>query len=80
MDIAVAKSFFMWCSIINAALLLLSFVVWIVAGDFIYRMHSKWFTLSKQAFSVIFYSFLGAMKIFFLFFNLVPWIALLIAG
>ncbi|MGB8225343.1 MAG: DUF6868 family protein [Sedimentisphaerales bacterium] len=80
MDITAVRAFFMWCTIINLGLLFLSFAVWIFAGDFVYRMHSKWFTLSKEAFNVIFYSFLGAMKIFVLFFNLVPWIALLIIG
>ena len=80
MDITAVRAFFMWCTIINGALLLLAFVMWVFAGDFVYRMHSKWFTLSKETFNVIFYSFLGAMKIFVLVFNFVPWIALLIIG
>ncbi len=80
MDIIAVKAFFMWCTIINAGLLLFSFVVWVFAGDFVYRMHSKWFTLSKQTFNVLFYSFLGAIKIFVLVFNLVPYLALLIIG
>jgi len=80
MEYTVVKAFFMWCTIINAGLLIFSFVFWVLAGDWIYKMHSKWFAISKGTFNVIFYSFLGAIKIFFLVFNLVPYIALLIIG
>jgi hypothetical protein len=80
MDITAVRAFFMWCTILNGSLLLLSFAMWVFAGDFVYRMHSKWFTLSKETFNVLFYSFLGAMKIFVLVFNFVPWMVLLIIG
>ncbi|MGB8225298.1 MAG: DUF6868 family protein [Sedimentisphaerales bacterium] len=80
MDITAVRAFFMWCTILNGALLLAAFAMWVFAGDFVYRMHSKWFKLSKEAFNILFYSFLGAMKIFVLVFNFVPWMALLIIG
>ena len=43
-------------------------------------MHSKWFPLSRDAFNIALYSFLGLFKIFVLGFNLVPYVALVIMG
>ena len=75
MDIITVRAFFMWCSIINGALLVLSFLICSLAGDWIYGMHSKWFPISREAFNVAIYSFIGLYKIFFCVFNLVPYIA-----
>jgi hypothetical protein len=36
--------------------------------------------MPRPTFTVVFYSFIGLFKIFFLFFNLVPYLALLIIG
>ena len=80
MDIETVRAFFMWCAIINAALLALSFVILALAGDWVYRMHSKWFPIPRETFNVVIYSFLGFLKIFIVVFNLVPYIALLIVG
>ena len=80
MDITVVRAFFMWCSIINGALLILSFLMCAYAGNWIYQMQSGWFPISREAFNVAIYSFIGLFKTFFLVFNLVPYIALLIAG
>ena len=80
MDIITVRAFFMWCSIINGALLVLSFLICSLAGDWIYGMHSKWFPISREAFNVAIYSFIGLYKIFFWVFNLVPYIACAIVG
>jgi len=80
MDIQTVRQFFMWCAIVNGALLVLSFLVCACAGNWVYRMHSKWFPISREAFNVAIYSFVGLFKIFILVFNLVPYVALLIVG
>jgi len=80
MDIIVVKTLLMWCTIINVLLLALSFMVCAFAGDWVYGMHSKWFPISREAFNVAIYSFLGLLKILVLVFNLVPYIACVIAG
>jgi hypothetical protein len=71
---------FMWCTIINGSLLVLSFLICAFAGDWVYRMHTKWFPISREAFNVAIYSFIGLFKIFVLGCNLVPYIAFVIAG
>jgi len=80
MDIVIVRAFFMWCTIINGALLVFSSLICAFAGDWIYRMHSRWFTLSREAFNTVIYSFIGLYKIFFIVFNLVPYLALAIVG
>ena len=68
----------MWCTIINGSLLVISFLFCAFAGNWIYRMHSKWFPISREAFNVTIYCFIGLFKIFVLVFNLVPYIAWMI--
>jgi hypothetical protein len=78
MHIETLTSFFMWCTIINGALLVYTSLFIIFAPDFIYRMQTKWFSLSRESFNVVIYSYLGLFKILFLVFNVAPYVALLI--
>ncbi|MBT8037917.1 MAG: hypothetical protein KJO21_10265 [Verrucomicrobiae bacterium] len=78
MHIETLTTFFMWCTIINGILLIYTSLLVIFAPDFIYRMQSKWFPISRDSFNLVVYSYLGLFKILFLFFNLAPYIALLI--
>jgi len=80
MDITTVRAFFMWCTIMNGALLVLSSLIFAFAGDWVYRAHSRWFPLSREAFNTVIYSFIGLYKIFFIVFNLVPYLALAIVG
>jgi len=80
MDIQTLTAFFMWCTILNFALLLLSSLMCICAGDWAYRIHSKWFSISRETFNVAIYSFLGLYKVLVFVFNFIPYIALLIVG
>ena len=80
MDIEILTRFFMWCTIINAGLLIFFFLTVAFAGDFVYKIHSKRFPMPREKFNVILYSFMGAYKIFVYVFNIVPWIALAIIG
>jgi hypothetical protein len=80
MDIDCIRAFFMWCTILNVALLLLSSLFCICAGDWIYRIHSKLFSISKETFNVMIYSFLALYKLLVIVFILIPYLALLIVG
>jgi hypothetical protein len=78
MDIQTLTAFFMWCTIINAGILVLWSVFFVFAPDFVYRIQSKWFPIPRETFNVAIYSFLGLFKVVFIVFNLVPYVALLI--
>jgi hypothetical protein len=80
MDIETLRSFFMWCTILNGALLILAFLISAFAGDWVYRMQSRWYPIPRDAFTIVMYSFLGLFKILLLVFNLVPYVALVIVG
>jgi hypothetical protein len=78
MSIETLTTFFMWCTIINAGILLFWGLFMIVAPDFVYRTQSKWFSISRESFDLVMYSFLALFKALFVVFFLVPWLALLI--
>lgn len=64
--------------ILNYLILLVWFGFFIMAHDFVYRLHSRWFNLSMQTFDTIHYSSMAVYKIGILLLNLVPLIALCI--
>lgn len=80
MNIEFLRSVLLWCSVINYGILIIWFVVFIAAHDFIYRLHGKWFRLSKEQFDAINYGGMAIYKIGVLLLNVVPLIALWIVG
>ncbi len=80
MEISILKSFFLWCSIINGGMLLITFVILVFVRNWAYAIHSKLFGISRDAFNIVIYCFLGVYKMLWIIFNLVPYVALVIAG
>ncbi len=78
MTLAMLKSFFMWCTIINAGILLFSSLMMMSMADWAFSIHSRFFAIKREEFNLAVYSFLGLYKLFVYFFNLVPFIALVI--
>ena len=78
MDMQMLTGFFMWCSILNGGLLLF-WTAWIgMAPDLVYRLQYRWFPIERSSYDKLMYAFLGLFKIFFLVFNLVPYLSLLL--
>ncbi len=80
MDIITIRTFFMWCTIINGAMLIGSSLVYVFVADWVYSIHGRLFHVSRDTFNTLFYSFIAIYKMLWILFNLVPWIALLIIG
>ncbi len=81
MDIRKLTRFFLWCTIVNGAVLIVSFAVFAIGGtEFVYQMHGKWFAVPRETFDAILYLLLGIYKIAILVFNLVPYVALRIVA
>ena len=78
MNIQKLTAFFMWCTIINGCLLVLALILDIIGLDLVTSIHANMFQISREAVNVAYYSFLGLYKIFWLVFNVVPYVALLI--
>ncbi len=80
MDINTLRSFFMWCTIINGALLILSSLILVCAGDLVFRLHGKWFPMPRDTFNALIYGLLGFYKVVVISLNLVPYVALVLIG
>ena len=78
MSIPILTNFFMWCTIINAGILIAATFFLVFTADFMYRRHSKWFPMPRESFNVVVYSSLVMFEIVFVVFNLVPFVVLLI--
>ena len=78
MDFQMLTTFFMWCTLLNVGLLIISFLMLLFAGDFVYKMHGKYFSMTRESFNASLYLIIGLYKIAVFVFNLVPWLALLI--
>ena len=80
MTAEIIREFLGWCSVINGGVLLLWWLWFMLAHDFIYRIHRQWFNLSMERFDAIHYSLMGSFKLCIILFNVVPYVALHIVG
>ena len=81
MDIPTLRTFFMWCTILNGAVLLFSSFIALFIKDFAFEMNHKIFGISsREAFNTLMCSFVALYKVFVLTFNLVPYLALVLMG
>jgi hypothetical protein len=78
MGIETARDILLWCTVINYAVLLLWFLFFSLAHDWVYRLHGRWFRLPVEQFDAVHYAGIAIYKIGILLFNLVPYVALLI--
>src|SRR4051794_18358446 len=76
MSIVFARNVLLWCTIINYALLLVWFLLYVLARGWLLRTWSRWFPLSAEAFDAINYGGILLYKMLTLFFNLIPFIVL----
>ena len=80
MTLEAIRSALAWCTVINLGLLTWWFLFFILAHDWTYRFHSKWFKLSVEKFDSIHYAGIAFFKSLVIMFNLVPYLALRILG
>jgi hypothetical protein len=80
MTIEVTRNCLLGCTVINYGLLLVWFLVFVFAHDWILRIHGRWFRLSRDQFDALHYGGMSIFKIGIILFNLVPFIVLSIFG
>jgi hypothetical protein len=76
MNFEIIRDVLGWCAVINYSFLLWWFSAFILAHDWMYRFHSRWFHISVETFDAIHYGGIGLFKLGIFLFNLVPYIAL----
>lgn len=69
-----------WSLVVNYVILLVWFVMFSLAHDAVYRLHTRWFRLSRETFDALNYGGMAVYKIGVLLFNVAPLVALLISG
>lgn len=80
MSLEIARSFFLWCAIINYGILLLWFLLFAFAHDWLERLHGRWFRLPREQFDALHYAAMAVFKLGLILFNLVPFLALCIVA
>lgn len=76
MSIELARGVLLWCMVINYGVLLLWFLFFMFAHDWMLRFHGRWFRLQPEQFDAIHYTAMAIYKIGIILFNLVPYVAL----
>ena len=76
MSTSVARQFLLWCTVIDYGVLLVWFLAFALAHDWMHRLHGRWFRLSREQFDALHYAGMSIFKIGILLFNLVPLVVL----
>ena len=76
MNIETVRRVLLWCTIINYGILLAWFLLFMLAHNWMYQFHGRWFQLSVEQFAMLHYAGMSIYKIGILLLNLVPYIAL----
>jgi hypothetical protein len=70
------RQILIWSLVVNYAVLLVWFAAFTLAHDRIYRLHSRWFHVSRPTFDAIHYGGMAVYKIGTLLLNLAPLIGI----
>jgi hypothetical protein len=75
------SDFLLWCILLNYLVLLSWFAVFVLAHDWMFTLHGRWFGLTRAQFDALHYGGMAAYKVGILLLNLVPYVALrILAG
>ncbi len=80
MTIEVARSFLLWCTVINYGALLIWFLIFVFAHDWILRIHGRWFRLPRDQFDALHYAGMSIVKMVVILFNLGPFVVLTVSS
>jgi len=80
MSIEFARNVLLWSTVINYGVLLVWFLMFMLAHDWLRHLHGRWFRLSDDQFDALHYAGMSTYKIGILLFNLVPCLVLTVLG
>ncbi|MEI6268781.1 MAG: DUF6868 family protein [Methylococcaceae bacterium] len=72
----IIKELFLYSLAFNYVILLIWFGVFSFAHDWLYRLHSRWFCISRENFDALHYASMAFYKIGLIFLNIAPLVAL----
>ncbi len=80
MGIETARSFLLWCAVINYGVLLLWALLLMLPHAWMYRLWGRWLRLSTEQFDAISFAGMVLYKTGIILFNLVPYVSLCIVS
>ena len=76
MTVEMLRAFFGWCTLLNWALMLISFMFIALGRSWIFRMHAKMFGITEEDVSKALYLLMAGYKMAIFVFCVVPYIVL----
>lgn len=76
MTVEMLRAFFGWCTLLNWALLLISFVFITLGRGWVFRMHAKMFGVAEEEVSKALYYAMVGYKLSIFLFCLIPYLVL----
>lgn len=76
MTVEMLRAFFGWCTLLNWALMLISFMFIALGRSWIFRMHAKMFGIAEEDVSKALYLLMAGYKMAIFVFCVVPYIVL----
>lgn len=80
MTVATVRSVLLWCTLINFGGLALWGVLGLLPHGWLHRLWGRWYRISPEQFDTVVFAALVLYEILIFFFNLIPYVALLIVG
>ncbi len=74
------RSCLLWSAVINYGILVIWFLVFVFAHDWLQRLHGRWFHMRNETFDAVHYGGMALYKIGILLLNLTPFLVLCIRG
>jgi len=74
------RDLLIWSLVFNYVILMVWFIALTVAHDWVYRLHTRWFNLSRETFDAIHYGGMAVYKIGILLLNVAPLVAVLVVS
>lgn len=71
-DLHALREILIWSLVVNYVILLVWFGAIVFAHDWVYRLHTRWFQLSRESFDAIHYGGMAVYKIGTLLLNVAP--------
>ena len=78
MDLQMIKEFLFWCSIINFGVLLIWFITFVSAADYVYKVHSKFNKITREQFNITHYAGMLIYKTLVFVLFVIPYIVIFI--
>jgi len=76
MKLELLKDFFMWCTIVNLIMFMISIILIVLIKNFASNMHAKWYGIKAEKVKTAWYSVMAFYKIMIIIFNFVPYLVL----